>query len=75
MEKSYPEVDRRRFSRWIIEGSAVLSSANDLKEPVVVNDICSRGAGIFCNHPVEVGTEVDIEISCFFDKVVHKKSS
>ncbi|MFA5156455.1 MAG: PilZ domain-containing protein [Candidatus Omnitrophota bacterium] len=74
MEKSYPEVDRRLFSRCIIEGSAVLAANNNPKEPVIVNDLCQRGAGLFCSHPMEVGEEVEIEINCFFDRIVRKKA-
>ena len=74
MDKSYPDVDRRLFSRYIIEGSAILIVKENLKEPVVVIDLCPRGAGIYCNQPLKVGEEVLVELSYFFDKVIQKKA-
>jgi hypothetical protein len=71
---NYPEGDRRLFTRCIIEGPAILTVKGTLKEPVIVIDLCPKGAGIYCNQPLNVGEEVEVELSCFFDKVIHKKA-
>jgi len=69
-----PEGDRRLFTRCIIEGTAVITIKGDLKKPVVVIDLCPKGAGIYCNQPLDPGEEVEVEINCFFDKVIRKKA-
>lgn len=74
MTGNYSEGDRRLFTRCIIEGTAILTIKGSLKEPVIVIDLCPKGAGIYCNKPLDVGEEVEVEISCFFDKIIHKKA-
>lgn len=74
MAKDYPAINRRVFSRYIIESSGVLITNNNFKEPVIVNDLCPKGAGIYCNRYLDMGEEVEITIIYFFDKLVQKKA-
>lgn len=73
MSWDYAQPCRRSFFRYIIEVSANLI-VNNLKEPVIVRDICCRGASIFCNYPLEISKEVEIEIIYFFDKPVCRRA-
>ncbi len=74
MTGNYPDGDRRLFTRCIIEGTAILTIKGNVKEPVIVIDLCPKGAGIYCNQPLTVGEQVEVELSCFFDNVISKKA-
>lgn len=74
MAKYYSTVNRRIFTRYLIESSGILILNNSLNETVIVNDLCANGAGVYCNRSLEVGEEVEIIIIYFFDKLVQKKA-
>jgi len=76
MEKNYPEFDHRLFPRYIIECPALITITNTSEQAVVVvvKDICPRGAGIFCNRPLDIYEEVELEMNGFFDKRIQKKA-
>lgn len=74
MAKDYPTINRRAFTRYLIGRSGVLILKNNLRESVIVNDLCPKGAGLYCNRSLDVGEEVEIIIIYFFDKLVQKKA-
>lgn len=74
MGKSYLQQEHRIFTRYIIEGLATLVIKGSLKTPVVLIDLCPRGAGIYCNQFFEVGEEIEIVMNYFFGKVINKKA-
>lgn len=73
MAEDYITPYRRSFFRYIVEASANLI-INKLKKPVIVKDLCPRGANIFSNYPLEVSKEIEIEIVSFFEKPVYRKA-
>lgn len=73
MDEDYVVPNRRTFFRYIIEASANLI-INKFRNPVIVRDLCCRGASIFCNLPLEVSKVIEIEITSFFDKPVYRKA-
>lgn len=73
MNEDYVVPYRRSFFRYIVEASANLI-IDKLRKPVIVKDLCSRGACIFSNSPLEVSGEIEIEIVSCFDKPVYRKA-
>ena len=74
MAEYYSAVNRRLFIRYTVESSGILVLNNSLKETVIVNDLCSKGAGVYCNCSLNVGEEIEIVIMYFFDKLVQKQA-
>jgi len=53
---------RREYNRFIVNASADLSG----KGPLIVQDLCGRGAGVVGNFPLDINAPVEITISpCF----------
>lgn len=73
MDEDYVVPYRRSFFRYVVEASANLI-INKLRKPVIVKDLCPRGASIFCNYPLEVSKEIELEIISFFDEPVYRKA-
>lgn len=73
MEEDYITPYRRSFFRYVVEASANLI-INKLRKPVIVRDLCPRGACIFSNYPLELSKEIEIEIISFFEVPICKKA-
>lgn len=73
MYQDYTLYCRRSFFRYIVEASASLV-IDKLRKPAIVKDLCARGVCVFCNLPLEVSREIEIEIVSFFDKPVYRKA-
>lgn len=74
MADYYSAANRRYFIRYLIESSGILILNNNLRQTVIVNDLCPKGAGVYCNRSLDTGQEIEIIISYFFDKLVQKKA-
>ena len=73
MGEGYQFHCRRSFYRYIVETSATLISNTGLRKPVIVRNVCPRGACVFSNHPIEPAEHVEIELVYLFDKPINKK--
>ncbi len=74
MAEYYSAANRRVFTRYLIETSGILVLNDSSNQTVIVNDLCVKGAGIYCNRFLNIGEEIEIIIIYFFDKLVQKKA-
>jgi hypothetical protein len=74
MGEGYPFPCRRSFFRFIVETSATLISNSGLRKPVIVRNVCPRGACVFTNHRIEATEQVEIELIYLFDKPIYRKA-
>lgn len=74
MGEGYPFHCRRSFFRYVVETSATLISNTGLRKPVIVRNVCPRGACVFSNHPIEPAEHVEIELIYLLDKPINKKA-
>jgi hypothetical protein len=75
MEENYTSFYRRSYTRYLIEATATLILGNGSKVPVMLRDLCARGAGILSNHPVAVNDKVEIVIDSVFERPVYRKAN
>lgn len=75
METNYASFNRRSYTRYLIECAATLIIGNGSRVPIMLRDLCARGAGIFSNHPVRANDKVEIVIDSVFERPVYRKAN
>lgn len=75
MEENRISLNRRSYTRYIVEAAAILVVGNGSRVPVILRDLCARGAGIFSNHPLATNDKVEIIIDSFLKQPVSRKAN
>ena len=54
--------DRRRYQRFSVEATGEVFVKDSQQQPVVVKNICVRGADVVMNYPLEINASITIDI-------------
>ena len=66
--------NRRTYNRFRLDALASMIVSDNIEKPMIVRDLCSRGAGIEANFPIPVDQEVTIAlIAPIFEKPLSRK--